>query len=200
MYSKNPLFKFIIIGESSVGKTCIIMRYTEDRFTDSFLTTVGVDFKVKEVSVDGQLVKLQVWDTAGQEQFHTITKSYFRGAHGILLCFDVGKLETFEKTHMWMDSIHESAAENVDVVLIGNKNDIPPDKRAVSSEEGNKLAEEYNIPYFETSAKTGEGISEAFDALIRIVMSRKVSEPPEKTKHIKIDHVDEPKKKSSCCH
>ena len=200
MYSKNPLFKFIVIGESSVGKTCIIMRYTEDRFTDSFLTTVGVDFKVKEVSVDGQLVKLQVWDTAGQEQFHTITKSYFRGAHGILLCFDVSKLETFEKTHMWMDSIHESASENVDVVLIGNKNDISPDKRAVSFEEGSKLAEEYNIPYFETSAKTGDGISESFDALIRIVMSRKVTEPPEKTKQVKIDHVEEPKKKSSCCH
>ena len=199
MYNKNPLYKFIIIGESSVGKSCIIMRYTEDRFTDSFLTTVGVDFKVKEVSVDGQLVKLQVWDTAGQEQFHTITKSYFRGAHGILLVFDVGKRETFEKTHMWMESIHESAAENVDVVLVGNKIDLPPDERAISAEDGENLAREFMVPYFETSAKTGDGITQVFDALIRTVMSRKIADSPEKTKQVKVDVVSA-RKKSGCCH
>lgn len=196
-YTKNPLYKFIIIGESCVGKSCIISRYTEDTFSSTFLMTVGVDFKVKEMTVDGRLVKLQVWDTAGQEQFHTITKSYFRGAHGILLCFDLTSRDSFEKTHVWMDSIHEAASENVDIILIGNKVD-ETEKRTVLTEEGEKLAKEYNIPYFETSAKTGKGISEAFVALIRKVMANKQSDQNSSQQHIVVREQVESREKKCC--
>ena len=190
------MLKLIMIGESSVGKTCMIMRYIDNSFTENFLTTVGVDFKVKDLNIDGKTVKLQIWDTAGQEQFHTITKSYFRGADGIILCFDLTSSMTLERTHLWMDSIKESAAEKVDVVLVGNKKD--KDGRDVTEEQARAVAEEYHVEYFETSAKTGENISEVFEALAKKAFARKEAEPPVRTKTIEVTMTTDEKKKGCC--
>lgn len=188
------LYKFIMIGESSVGKTCILMQYVESVFRESFLTTVGVDFRIKEIEIDGKKIKLQLWDTAGQEQFHTITKSYFRGAHGILLVYDSTNQQSFEQTKMWMDSIHETT-DNVDIVLIANKIDLPD--RTVSTEEGEALAKEFQCPYFETSAKTGEGINEAFIALAKIVKERKDKEPTSNSQ--KVTPTPQPSQRNNNC-
>lgn len=174
--SKVLQMKFIIIGESSVGKTCIVNRYTDGSFTDSFLTTVGVDFKIKTIEIDGVPIKIQIWDTAGQEQFHTITKSYYRGSHGILLVFDISNKSTLTKTKMWMNSIKEAASEDVTIALIGNKKDL---ERQVSEEEGLAIAKEYGLPYFETSAKNGDSIDEVFNIMASTIKQRLDNQPKE---------------------
>jgi small GTP-binding protein len=188
-------YKFIMIGESSVGKTCMILRYTNNTFTETFLTTVGVDFKAVKTEVDGQVVQLQVWDTAGQEQFRTITKSYFRGTHGIILTFDVTSRLSFDRTHLWIQSIKEEASEDVSVILVGNKIDL--DHREVTTEEGVQLAEEFQVPYIEASAKTGENIALVFETLARKVIERNVGGVPEQTRRIDFVAVAESSKK--CC-
>ena len=193
--NRNNMLKFIMIGESCVGKTCIIMRYIDNTFTDNFLTTVGVDFKVRDIRIDEKPVKIQIWDTAGQEQFHTITKSYFRGADGIVLCFDLTSMVSLERTHLWMDSIRETASEKVSVILVGNKKD--KEGREVTEEKARKLAQEYNVDYIETSAKTGENIDQVFETLTRAVLERKQTEPPVKTKTIEVD-LSKPRPKRCC--
>lgn len=188
------MFKLITVGETCVGKTCMIMRYTERSFTESFLTTVGVDFKVKELNIDSNPIRIQIWDTAGQEQFHTITKSYFRGADGILLCFDVTSKQTLDKTSAWMESIRESASEKVNIILVGNKCDL--ENRQVTYEQGQEMADEFGIRYYETSAKTGENVTEVFETLAKEVMLRKEREPVVKTKTINMTAVST---KKECC-
>lgn len=180
-----------------MGKTCMIMRYCESTFTDSFLTTVGVDFKVKELVIDSKAIRIQIWDTAGQEQFHTITKSYFRGADGIVLCFDVSAEMTLEKTRTWMEAIRESASESVNIVLVGNKCDI--EERQVTPAQGLEMANEFKIPYFETSAKTGENITNVFESLAKEVMLRREREPAAKTKTIDVSAANIKKEGTSCC-
>jgi small GTP-binding protein len=177
-------YKFVMVGESSVGKTCMLLRYAENSFTDTFLTTVGVDFKAVKLIVDDNPVQLQVWDTAGQEQFRTITKSYFRGAHGIVLTFDVTSRVSFNRTQLWMDSIAEAASENADIILVGNKRDC--EIREVTPEDAAELAEQYGVPYIEASAKTGENISLIFETLTRIVMRRKIAEPPQTLRRVDV--------------
>ena len=101
---EEELLKILIIGESAVGKSCLLLRYTDNRFTEAFMTTIGVDFKTKFLHIDGDEVKLQIWDTAGQEKFRAITKAYYRGAHGILVVFDISRRDTFNQTKGWIDS------------------------------------------------------------------------------------------------
>jgi small GTP-binding protein len=148
------------------------------------------------MQVDDKAVGIQIWDTAGQEQFHTITKSYFRGAHGIVLCFDLTSKPSFDKIHMWMDSIQEAASEGVAIVLVGNKNDRAD--RTVTVGQGEALAEEYVVPYFETSAKTGANIHVVFETLARIVIARKSAEPPSRPRQIKVTETDRRNGKGCC--
>jgi small GTP-binding protein len=188
-------FKLIVVGESNVGKTCIIMRYTEDSFTNNFEPTVGVDFKVVDRAIDGRRVRLQLWDTAGQEKFHTITQSYFRGAHGALVVFDVTSATSRDRTHMWMDSIRETACEDIQIVLVGNKSDC--DDRKVSSEDGLALGREFGVPYFETSAKTGQNIDLVFASLGRDVIRRAQARPGSRQRQIAISDPSPPAR--NCC-
>ena len=154
-----------MIGDSGVGKTCLLLRYANDSFSPTFITTIGIDFKIKQIHLDGKDIKLQIWDTAGQERFRTITTSYFRGAQGILLVYDVTDRGSFENIRNWVSQIRQHADLNVNKVLIGNKCDVPQAQIAVTEEEGKKLAEEYNIPFFLTSAKKNVNVTEAFEAL-----------------------------------
>ena len=207
--SGEILIKLLIIGESSVGKSCLLLRFAEDKFNENFLTTIGIDFKVRKETIDDAKVKLQIWDTAGQEKFRTITKAYYRGAHGILLVFDVTNRDSFNKTKQWMASIKESISDPVDIILVGNKADNPDDptssNRVVTKEEGEEMAAEFGVPYCETSAKTGYNVEATFMKIATIVKRRKDKEPtpgtaqPRKVDIKKNDNKTNSKKDSGCC-
>lgn len=163
--------KLLMIGDSGVGKTCLLLRYANDSFSPTFITTIGIDFKIKNIQLGGKRIKLQIWDTAGQERFRTITTSYFRGAQGILLVYDVTDRPSFQAIRNWISQIQMHADVNVNKVLIGNKCDID-ERRAVTYDEGAALAEEYNIPFFESSAKLDTNVEKAFVTIATNVKER----------------------------
>ena len=168
----SKTFKILTIGESGVGKTCILRRFVENKFLKNHLATIGIDFKTKTLNINNQEIKLKIWDTAGQERFRNITTQYYKGADGIVLIYDVTDDASYEKIRDWMEQIlSNTKREDIGLVLLGNKCDMEP--RAVSEEQGNKMAEELNVSYFETSALTGQGINEAFNELTRDIMKRK---------------------------
>jgi Ras-related protein Rab-10 len=165
------LFKLLLIGDSGVGKTCVLFRFSDDTFNTTFISTIGIDFKIKTVELQGKKIKLQIWDTAGQERFHTITTSYYRGANGILLVYDITQPKTFDNISKWLRNINEHASEDVERMLIGNKCDME-DKRLISEERGKKVAEENGIKFFETSAKENINIEIAFNTLAEDILNK----------------------------
>ncbi|XP_040288433.1 ras-related protein Rab-10-like [Bufo bufo] len=188
----NLVAKLVMTGDSNVGKTCIVSRYTENSLP-SYLSTVGIDFKTKTVHIDETPLKLQIWDTAGQERFHTLSVSYFRGAHGFVLVYDITNSVSFENTSSWMKDIKMKAGEDVEVVLLGNKCD-REDEREVSKERGEKLAWEYGIPFFETSAKENINIEKAFQMLLETIYAKRSSVLVTQN----VVHLKKPRKPSSC--
>ena len=171
-YDSCKTFKILTIGESGVGKTCILRRFVENKFLKNHLATIGIDFKTKTLNINKQEIKLKIWDTAGQERFRNITTQYYKGADGIVLIYDVTDDASYEKIRDWMEQILSSTKrKDIGLVLLGNKCDMEP--RAVSEEQGKKMAEELTVSYFETSALTGQGINEAFNELTRDIMKRK---------------------------
>ncbi|TYH34188.1 hypothetical protein ES332_D13G111500v1 [Gossypium tomentosum] len=144
------LIKLLLIGDSGVGKSCLLLRFSDGSFTTSFITTIGIDFKIRTIELDGKRIKLQIWDTAGQERFRTITTAYYRGAMGILLVYDVTDESSFNNIRNWIRNIEQQASDNVNKVLVGNKADMDESKRAVPTSKGQALADEYGIKFFET--------------------------------------------------
>lgn len=165
------LIKLLLIGDSGVGKSCCLLRFSEDSFTPSFITTIGIDFKIRTIDLDGKRVKLQIWDTAGQERFRTITTAYYRGAMGILLVYDVTDQKSFDNIKTWFSNVEQHASEGVNKILIGNKCDWE-EKRQVSTEQGQALADELGIPFMEVSAKTNINIEKAFYSLAGDIKKR----------------------------
>ena len=164
-------FKILTIGESGVGKTCVLRRFVENKFLKNHLATIGIDFKTKTLNLNNQEIKLKIWDTAGQERFRNITTQYYKGADGIVLVYDVTDEASYEKIRDWMDQIlSNTQQEDIGLVLLGNKCDMEP--RNVTEEMGKKMAEELKVNYFETSALTGQGIKEAFEKLTRVIMKK----------------------------
>ena len=161
------VYKILLLGDSEVGKSCFLMRYADNVFVDNYITTIGLDYKLKYVQLDsGQVIKVQLWDTAGQDRYRTIAKNYYKGSHGILLLYDVTKTSSFENIREWIKDIREEVYEKAIIFLIGNKID-KKDQIKIKTEEGEKLAEEFNIPFFEASAKSGENVDEIFKALYK---------------------------------
>lgn len=165
----DHLYKILLVGDSGVGKSSLLLRFTEDTFMDTFISTIGVDFKIRVITVGDKRYKLQIWDTAGQERFRTITGAYYRGAHGILIVYDVNDLRTFEHVSTWMSEITRytpSTGSGINVrFLIGNKIDQPPEFRQVSEERGKKVAEDNGMRWMEASAKTNVQVDMVFTAL-----------------------------------
>ena len=159
----DHLFKILIIGESGVGKTCFLLRYAENSFVANHLLTIGIDFKIKVIEIEGKSIKLQIWDTAGQDRFRTITKTYYKGSHGVILVYDVCDERSFGNVKNWVNQIEQNAKSSICKVLVGNKCDKA--ERVITEEQGRKLAEEYNMKFYETSAKTGQNVEEAFTYL-----------------------------------
>ncbi|XP_006626642.1 ras-related protein Rab-27B [Lepisosteus oculatus] len=176
------LIKLLALGDSGVGKTTFLYRYTDNKFNPRFITTVGIDFREKRVvySTSGPngttgktfKVHLQLWDTAGQERFRSLTTAFFRDAMGFLLMFDLTSQQSFLNVRNWMSQLQANAyCENPDIVLVGNKSDLS-DQREVQEKQAKELAEKYGIPYFETSAATGSEVDKAVITLLDLVMKR----------------------------
>ena len=197
---KSVTFKILTIGESGVGKTCILRRFVENKFLKNHLATIGIDFKTKNLIINNKEIKLKIWDTAGQERFRNITTQYYKGADGIVLVYDVTDDGSFEKIRDWMTQIQANAEkDDLGLVLLGNKCDVEP--RVVTEEQGNKMAEELHISYFETSALTGQGIKEAFEQLARDIMKKKGVGEENKDGRVELNNNDNKKKKEKgdCC-
>merc|ERR1711865_995411 len=165
------LFKLLLIGDSGVGKSCLLCRYSEDIFNNKFITTIGIDFKIRTIELDGKKIKLQIWDTAGQERFRTITTAYYRGAMGILLVYDVTDERSFNNIRTWHANVEQHASEGVNKILIGNKCDWT-DKKVISEQQGQELADELGLRFLETSAKSNINVEQAFFALASDIKAR----------------------------
>ncbi|XP_041852227.1 ras-related protein Rab-8B-like [Melanotaenia boesemani] len=163
------LFKLLLIGDSGVGKTCLLFRFSEDSFNTTFISTIGIDFKIRTIELDGKRVKLQIWDTAGQERFRTITTAYYRGAMGIMLVYDICNEKSFDNIKNWIRNIEEHASSDVEKMILGNKCDMT-DRRQVSKDRGEKLAIDYGVKFLETSAKSSLNVEEAFYTMGRGIL------------------------------
>ena len=194
--------KLLMIGDSGVGKSCLLLRYANDSFSPTFITTIGIDFKIKNVDIDGTRIKLQIWDTAGQERFRTITTSYFRGAQGILLVYDVTDRRSFESIRNWISQIQQHADVHVNKILVGNKCDML-DEKVVSTEEAAKLAKEFGIEFWECSAKNDINVDDCFMGIARGVKDRLVADgqggpAPGKGLNLKAGQASTGQKKGCC--
>jgi small GTP-binding protein len=166
------IYKVLLLGDTSVGKTCFLLRFTEDTFTENHISTIGVDYKLKLLTTNpDKNIKLQIWDTAGQDRFRCITKNYFRGSHGILLIYDITSMSSFNNIKNWILQIKESLGEQPCITLVGNKVDLESNRK-VSKEDGIRLATEYGMTFFETSAKDGTNIYEAFSQLTKEMIEK----------------------------
>lgn len=174
------LFKVIVVGAGKVGKTSLTIRFAEDRFRESYLPTLGVDFMTRNLTVNKANVKLQLWDTGGQEFVMSLLPFYFSGAAGGVLVYDITNRNSFNSLDYWLKQIRQNAGE-VPVVLAGNKVDIA-DQRKVSTEEAQAFAADKNLIYLETSAKTGVSVPDLFEGIVKVIMDRESKKRASKTK------------------
>jgi Ras-related protein Rab-1A len=170
------LFKLLLIGDSGVGKSCLLLRFADDTYTESYISTIGVDFKIRTIQLDGKTIKLQIWDTAGQERFRTITSSYYRGAHGIIVVYDVTEMESFNNVKQWLHEIDRYASEGVNKLLVGNKSDLVS-KKQVETQTAKDLADSLSIPFLETSAKSATNVEQAFMTMASEIKNRMATAP-----------------------
>ncbi|XP_017464675.1 PREDICTED: ras-related protein Rab-35 [Rhagoletis zephyria] len=194
----DHLFKLLIIGDSGVGKSSLLIRFSDDTFAGTYITTIGVDFKIRTVVIDGLRIKLQIWDTAGQERFRTITSTYYRGTHGVIIVYDVTNGESFANVRRWLDEIQNNC-DVVNKVLVGNKND-DPDRKVVITEDAQRFARQMEIELFETSAKDNINVEEMFLAITRQVLQHKLrnAQNEQQKDSITLKQAKN-KRKSKCC-
>ncbi|GAM27120.1 hypothetical protein SAMD00019534_102950 [Acytostelium subglobosum LB1] len=168
MSDEEILYKIILVGETAVGKSSILVRFTDNTFTPHFAPTLGVDFNVKTIrnKETGQIVKLQLWDTAGQERFKSITQTFYRGSHGVIVVYDTTDPKSFERCRSWIEEINQYSNGGMIMILVGNKSDLVT-QRKVTFEQGKALADELSIKFLETSAKDNVGVSAVFDSIVQ---------------------------------
>jgi len=163
------IYKVLLLGDTTVGKTCFLLKYTDKTFQEIHMSTIGLDYRLKSMTLkSGKKIKLQIWDTAGQDRFRAITKNYYKSANGIILIYDVTSLVTYENVKTWISQIREEAPSNVVIFIAGNKIDME-EERKVNTEDGKRLADEYGFPFYETSAKEDININETFEDLVESI-------------------------------
>ena len=193
--TEEPVYKILLLGDSTVGKTCFLLRYTDNTFLDLHMSTIGLDYRLKTMILENQrIVKVQLWDTAGQDKYRAITRNYYRGANGIILLFDVTNEKTYDNIKKWIISIKEEISDHICIVLIANKID-NVQERKINKEKGEKLAETYGIKLFECSAKTGEGVNESVFYLVEKIVE---NDPDFKNRGNNLRLITN-KKKKKCC-
>ena len=156
------LLKYIIIGDEEVGKSNLLSHYIDDRFTSEYQSTIGVEFRAKNVVIRNTTYRIQMWDTSGKENFRSITRAYYKNSVCALVVYDISNRNSFNNVSTWIEDCRNNSSEKIFMVLIGNKSDLA-DKRQVSTEEGRELAEKYEMKFYETSAKTGENVNDIFN-------------------------------------
>ena len=167
----DMIFKIVLIGDTSVGKTNILTKYLSDEFDPESKATVGVEFGTKNFKIENNIVKVQIWDTAGQERYRSITNAYYKGAKGSLLIYDITNKKSFENLEKWIYDIKTNGDDNISIILVGNKSDLE-NKRVISIEEGKNKAKLYKFAFMETSALNGNNIAKAFNELIMDVYKK----------------------------
>mmetsp|Transcript_25919 Transcript_25919/g.58492 ORF Transcript_25919/g.58492 Transcript_25919/m.58492 type:complete len:202 (-) Transcript_25919:178-783(-) len=194
------LFKLLLIGDSGVGKSCLLLRFADDTYTESYISTIGVDFKIRTLELDGKTIKLQIWDTAGQERFRTITSSYYRGAHGIIVVYDVTDQESFNNVKQWMNEIDRYANDKVNKMLVGNKCDLTA-KKVVDYNTAKEFADQLGIPFLETSAKDSTNVEQAFITMAAEIKARMAQAPAPKSggQNIQVGAGAAVGEKKGCC-
>ena len=199
------MFKVVLVGDMSVGKTNIIAKYLKNDFSEDYKTTIGVEFHSKIAKVEGHVVKAQIWDTCGQERFKSITDSYYRGAKGAFVVYDITRKNTFESVDSWISALRSAADKNLNIIIIGNKSDLE-DQRQVETEQGEDKAQNNEAAFMETSAYSGDNIDKAFDNMITDVYNKCKSEMLAnveidigKSKDINLNQNKEDKKGKKCC-
>ncbi|CAM4798547.1 unnamed protein product [Rotaria magnacalcarata] len=175
MATKNiSHFKILLIGDSGVGKTSLLNRFSDDTFSESFISTIGIDFRSKMITNAKEKIKLQIFDTAGQERFRSITCLYFKDAHAVMIVFDVTKQESFDNIKMWLEEVNTNATTDVNIVLVGNKCDLASE-RVVDYAKAKELADSLHISYIETSAKGSNNVEQIFQTVITEILSNNES-------------------------
>ncbi|KAI0988275.1 hypothetical protein GJ496_003314 [Pomphorhynchus laevis] len=170
---KIKRFKILIVGESAVGKSSMMLKYVDNIFTGIYISTIGVDFKSKSIEIGDYLCKIQIWDTAGQERFRVITSTYYRGADAIILMYDITNRDSFDRISSWVCEIQRHCVDkSPTMVLAGNKSDFNCTAREVSTLEGEQLAKSMMIPFFETSAKDGRFVNEVFYCVTELSLQK----------------------------
>jgi small GTP-binding protein len=193
------LFKLIIIGDTNTGKSCLLQRFADDSYNNEFISTIGVDFKVKTITINDKMIKTQIWDTAGQDRFRSITNSYYRGAHGIIISYDITNKQSFVNIERWMRNVKDFVSDNAVKILIGTKSDLE-EKRKVSKKELEDLANELDMKYIETSAKDNKNVDELFIIICKEILNN-MTEKLENLRERKIfieTHLLK-QKKNNCC-
>ena len=183
LFYSDYIFKIVLIGDTSVGKSCLLTRFADDQFTENYVTTIGVDFRFKTMIVMDKIVKVQVWDTAGQERYRSITNAYYRGAEGILIVFDVTKKESFENIQNWINEVTVYTGKDVIMICLGNKNDL---KKYIDNKEINEFKKKTGLEIINVSAKTGDGVEDAFKHIIELLIKKSMNKEEEKNKGINL--------------
>ena len=199
----NPdiTLKFLTLGDSMVGKTSIVLRFVDNIFFDQTKSTIGVDFKTKIIKFGNKYIKIKVWDTAGQERFRTITRQYYKNAEGMILIFDGTEKKTFAQVGDWVTSMMENKQKDAKVILVGNKIDC--EERVITKEQGEELAQKYQLPYYETSASTGQNVQKIVEALAEEILKSQYLIEHDGNKIILKEmgkNEEEINTKKECCH
>ena len=201
--SYDLLFKLILIGDSCVGKSNILLKYLKNEFDPNSRATVGVEFGTKNIIINNKKIKIQIWDTAGQERYRSITSAYYKGAKGALIVYDITRKCTFDNIDKWISDLKLNGDKNICIVILGNKSDLD-DKREVSKGDGIKKSEMYKTAFLETSALNGDNIGKAFDEIIeQIIQNNKSffedSNKKEMDKGVNLNESNKDNDKKKCC-
>ena len=195
---KRPLeVKIITLGDSHVGKSSLIFKFIEDKFSSSYMSTVGFDLKFKTIKINDEEIKVMIFDTAGQERFRSLASNYIRKANGILLVYDISDKNTFLNIENWMTSIKEESSDTIPIILIGNKCDLD-EQRKIQKEEGEQFANNNNLKFFETSCKDGDNVENCFIELTKQIIERK-KEKQFNPNTQKLVNIKDKKKEKDCC-
>lgn len=193
------LYKMLLIGDMNVGKSCILKRYVDDEYTDSTIATIGVDFRIKYLYDKYKTVKLQIWDTAGQERFRTITTSYYKGAHCVIIVFDYTNRDSFDNIESWLGEVKKYGSKSQSLYIFGNKKDLPKENYLVTIDEVMELARKHDLCYFSVSAKDviNHDINVPFNAIVKDLIKKTNQRMHTYDKTIKL--MKEDKTRKSCC-